>query len=674
MSLRFSSLTAAAALVATVLASPVQAQVPAQSPSRVPQQWQLSQHSVATFTAGTVNTFTSYVVPIVAAETPWTSSYPGLNPSSPMTYGALYPGSEGQQISLGPVSAYATTFVATAGVTFLSQLAVNQIPEANKGDRAYTAGTFAWMNATIANVTGEATMSTLMFVGSPILAAGGVALIQFGSDTINADYPLEQYPLENPALQSLLAGTVTSGTLFTLAGPAGWTFTGLATTAPAALTVAGATLVAAAFPSILHGLIEFANQAGNVIDTATQLTFPGLSSGNTQPGSHPSSSQGIKFPKTVKFPTIILLMNVKPPQQTTNASPTCGAPANSTANSSPLWCTYANGAQDPGNQGTCGATPAPGSDASFMQQMPGNLYCPIQMCVSQYLGGEAIRPNYPGGTCPSGTVPTALCAQLFPQTPGSEGKNPTPVAGCTAGTSPTASAATSTPDVSSNYLASPTLSPSPPAQQASFSPTLFPSTISLRPARTYGEHPAAVSGLGHICNPSASTARPMSKNICNPNAGKSGSGTSSGNVKTASRTPSGQSSGSSSSSRGHGFAGSHATSRSMSGRSFRTASSGFHGGGFHGGRRRSDVRLKVDIVPLGRLANGIGLYRFRYRGDDHTLYVGVMAQEVQNVMPRAVSRDSDGYLRVNYTALGLPFLTWDRWLATTGSRSEPAGP
>jgi len=67
-------------------------------------------------------------------------------------------------------------------------------------------------------------------------------------------------------------------------------------------------------------------------------------------------------------------------------------------------------------------------------------------------------------------------------------------------------------------------------------------------------------------------------------------------------------------------------------------------------------------VPLGRLDNGIGVYRFRYRGNDHTTYVGVMAQEVQNIVPDAVSRGRDGYLRVDYDRLGLKFLTWDEWV------------
>ena len=93
------------------------------------------------------------------------------------------------------------------------------------------------------------------------------------------------------------------------------------------------------------------------------------------------------------------------------------------------------------------------------------------------------------------------------------------------------------------------------------------------------------------------------------------------------------------------------------------AAGGGRGGGRGGGGRRSDIRLKQDIVPLGRLDNGLELYRFRYKGSDRTAYVGVMAQEVQQIEPSAVWRGADGYLRVNYDRLGLKFMTWKEWLA-----------
>jgi hypothetical protein len=90
---------------------------------------------------------------------------------------------------------------------------------------------------------------------------------------------------------------------------------------------------------------------------------------------------------------------------------------------------------------------------------------------------------------------------------------------------------------------------------------------------------------------------------------------------------------------------------------------GFHGGGRGGGGgRRSDLALKHDVVLLGHLANGLGYYRFSYLGSNK-VYVGVIAQEVQALMPEAVTRGRDGYLRVYYEKLGLTFRTYRDWLA-----------
>jgi Protein of unknown function (DUF3300) len=87
---------------------------------------------------------------------------------------------------------------------------------------------------------------------------------------------------------------------------------------------------------------------------------------------------------------------------------------------------------------------------------------------------------------------------------------------------------------------------------------------------------------------------------------------------------------------------------------------GFRGGG--GGGRRSDIALKHDVVLLGHLANGLGYYRFSYLGS-RKAYVGVIAQEVEGVMPEAVTRGSDGYLRVYYEKLELKFRSYRDWLA-----------
>jgi hypothetical protein len=87
---------------------------------------------------------------------------------------------------------------------------------------------------------------------------------------------------------------------------------------------------------------------------------------------------------------------------------------------------------------------------------------------------------------------------------------------------------------------------------------------------------------------------------------------------------------------------------------------GFQGGG--GGGRRSDIALKHDVVLLGHLANGLGYYRFSYLGSSRP-YVGVIAQEVQSLMPAAVTRGRDGYLRVYYEHLGLKLRSYADWLA-----------
>jgi Chaperone of endosialidase len=89
---------------------------------------------------------------------------------------------------------------------------------------------------------------------------------------------------------------------------------------------------------------------------------------------------------------------------------------------------------------------------------------------------------------------------------------------------------------------------------------------------------------------------------------------------------------------------------------------GGRGGGGGGGGRRSDIALKHDVVLLGHLDSGLGYYRFSYLGSDKA-YVGVIAQEVQAVMPGVVRRGNDGYLRVNYDRLGIKFLTYKDWLA-----------
>ena len=93
------------------------------------------------------------------------------------------------------------------------------------------------------------------------------------------------------------------------------------------------------------------------------------------------------------------------------------------------------------------------------------------------------------------------------------------------------------------------------------------------------------------------------------------------------------------------------------------------GGGGGGGGMMSDIRAKHDVTLLGHLDNGVGFYRFSYKGSDKA-YVGVMAHEVQKVRPDVVVRGSDGYLRVYYDKLGVQMQTYEDWVA--GGEKIPA--
>jgi hypothetical protein len=100
---------------------------------------------------------------------------------------------------------------------------------------------------------------------------------------------------------------------------------------------------------------------------------------------------------------------------------------------------------------------------------------------------------------------------------------------------------------------------------------------------------------------------------------------------------------------------------------------GFRGGGGRGGGRRSDVRLKHDVVLLGWLDNGLGYYRFAYNGSKRA-YVGVIAQEVSVLRPDAVARGRDGYLRVLYERLGLHFQSYEDWTGSGAKLPQTANP
>jgi hypothetical protein len=64
----------------------------------------------------------------------------------------------------------------------------------------------------------------------------------------------------------------------------------------------------------------------------------------------------------------------------------------------------------------------------------------------------------------------------------------------------------------------------------------------------------------------------------------------------------------------------------------------------------SDRRLKTDIVHEGTLPNGISVYSFRYKWS-RKRFIGVMADEVEAVIPAAVSIHRTGYKMVDYSAV-----------------------
>ena len=67
----------------------------------------------------------------------------------------------------------------------------------------------------------------------------------------------------------------------------------------------------------------------------------------------------------------------------------------------------------------------------------------------------------------------------------------------------------------------------------------------------------------------------------------------------------------------------------------------------------SDIRLKEDIQPidnaLSRIDNIDGVY-FTYK-DTKEKSIGVIAQDIQKILPEVVSEDNNGYLGVNYSGI-----------------------
>ncbi|HOW77133.1 MAG TPA: tail fiber domain-containing protein [Candidatus Competibacteraceae bacterium] len=72
----------------------------------------------------------------------------------------------------------------------------------------------------------------------------------------------------------------------------------------------------------------------------------------------------------------------------------------------------------------------------------------------------------------------------------------------------------------------------------------------------------------------------------------------------------------------------------------------------------SERRVKENVVRIGTHPLGIGLYVFDYKPEyrkqwGHGRQFGVMVDEVEPVMPEAVSVHPDGYKMVDYAMLGI---------------------
>ncbi len=70
-------------------------------------------------------------------------------------------------------------------------------------------------------------------------------------------------------------------------------------------------------------------------------------------------------------------------------------------------------------------------------------------------------------------------------------------------------------------------------------------------------------------------------------------------------------------------------------------------GGALQGMMLSDIRLKENIKAVGKLDNGLTVYCFNFKGSP-VAQIGLIAQEVKEVKPQAVSENEDGYLMVRY--------------------------
>jgi hypothetical protein len=85
----------------------------------------------------------------------------------------------------------------------------------------------------------------------------------------------------------------------------------------------------------------------------------------------------------------------------------------------------------------------------------------------------------------------------------------------------------------------------------------------------------------------------------------------------------------------------------------------------------SDIRLKTDISRIGTTIHNLPLYTYRYKAGGG-MQIGVMAQDVVEVVPDAVLTRADGHFVVDYGLLGLGDLAACN--AASAALTTPIGP
>ena len=65
----------------------------------------------------------------------------------------------------------------------------------------------------------------------------------------------------------------------------------------------------------------------------------------------------------------------------------------------------------------------------------------------------------------------------------------------------------------------------------------------------------------------------------------------------------------------------------------------------------SDRRTKKEIKKVGKLDDGLNVYKFKYKGSDN-VQLGVMADEVEKVKPDAVIKLPNTLKMVDYNKVG----------------------